>query len=224
MTLTNVLRRALRDRGYVEDESRGDAMYVSIWADGERVACRFESGWLFRSVVHTLAEEAIEASAVSVIVERADNEDYGVAEADVVHVSGGEAEITDREGEANEIVFDWTEGGGHYDERALESSLAYALLDIDEPQAARPEQENLRFTRDPEVAAEAEARAKAKAAAKADAEARAKEARSRPAEWKRFRHADGRRWAVRVRSDGYDLEMTDDEGDVFKRSREQANA
>src|SRR5688500_11521727 len=103
MTLTNVLRRALRDRGYVEADGRGggDSMYVSIWADGERVACLFESGWLFRDVVDALAEEAIEARGVSVTVERLGNEDNGVGEADVVHVHGGDVELTDHEGEAN---------------------------------------------------------------------------------------------------------------------------
>jgi hypothetical protein len=220
MTLTNVVRRALRERGYVESEER-DAMYVSIWADGQRVACSFASGWLFRGVVDALAEDAIEARAVSVTIDRLDN---GVGEADVVQVHGGEVDVTDKEDEANEILFDWTEGGGSYDEHALEVSLAYALLDVDEPDADPPERESLRFARDPEVAAEAEARALARAAAKAEAEARAKEARARPAEWKRFRHPDGRRWAVRARANGYDLEMTDEEGDVFTRSREQANA
>ena len=40
-----------------------------------------------------------------------------------------------------------------------------------------------------------------------------------PKEWRRFVHKDGRKWSVRERPDGFDIEIVDVDGDVFTRSR-----
>jgi hypothetical protein len=37
--------------------------------------------------------------------------------------------------------------------------------------------------------------------------------------WRRLRHPDGRRWAVRARPTGVDMEITDSDGDVVRRFR-----
>lgn len=219
MTLTNLVRRALRTRGYVEDDaSSSGAVHVSIWAHGEQTACSMESGWLFGSVRDALVDEAIEAFGASVMLNG-----YAVdlvEEADLVRVSGAELEVTDALDTAREILHDWTDGGDSaaFDTSLMEASLAYALLDMHEPTGELPEHELLRFARDPELAAEA------RGAVPQSAEDARNSPPAAPGAWRRFRHPDGRRWAVRTRADGYDLEMTDEEGDVFTRSREQANA
>lgn len=222
----NLLRRTLGERGYVEDDRfRPDAIRVSMWSLGDRVGCTIDAGrrtWLVDDLVRAIADEAIEAIAATVVIEVL-RRGSDVRTADIMRISGGQIDTSDEQETASEIFHDWTDGED-FNPFATEAAISDALLELDELGVPITEQEHLGFARDPELAAAAEARARARAEAQAEADARARAARATPAPWKRLRHPDGRKWAVRVNGDGFDLEMTDTEGDVVARHRRHDNA
>jgi hypothetical protein len=201
MTLIDCLRAALRKRGFIEadDPKRAGVMHVTVWGTRDGAACSLDARWVGEELFRSFADRTIEARGCMIDVGACGD----VEHAEITTVSCGDIRVDAHEEEAAEIVEDWTSEGGHYDPSELEYWLVYSMLEMDRPSM---EIENLAFAYDRTLPKLAEPIAETSFVPE-------------PGPWKRFAHPDGRRWAVRERHDGYDVQIVDEEGEVFTKAR-----